>query len=502
MHEELSNKKWGSSTTISILSIFLLFGCLFIFRIQDTSITEQFHVTKSKRRHTNSPAKFPLQCTNKTIAKTCKVNYPQAYEPHESSDTVCPDYFRWIHEDLRPWKDTWISRDTLERARNYSNFRLVIVNGRAYLEKMVPAYQTRDLFTIWGIVQLLRLYPGKVPDLEFMFGCGDIPMIKKSDYEGPNTTSLPPPVLFQYCGRDSAVAVVFPDWAFWGWPEVNIKGWERMLEGIIKGSKRMKWKKRAPYAFWKGNPDVSPNRKDLMTCNLSKQHDWDARLYSQKWVEETKQGFKNSKLEEQCKHRYKIYVEGRGWSVSNKYIIACDSMTLLVKPTYYDFFMRSLVPMKHYWPISKQNKCKSIKFAVQWGNKHPSQAQAIGNSGRKFVKENLKMENVYAYMFHLLKEYAKLQRFKPRIPQGAEELCSESMACSFDGVQRNLMEDSMVISPSDKGPCVMPPPYDPPALQSFIQMKENITTQVLNLQNGYWKNKNKKQYLSSLNFKY
>ncbi|KAL8135944.1 hypothetical protein AgCh_010531 [Apium graveolens] len=54
--------------------------------------------------------------------------------------------------------------------------------------------------------------------------------------------------------------------------------------------------------------------------------------------------------------RYKIYIEGHAWSVSEKYILAFDSITLLVKPDYYDFFVRSLKPLEHhYWPI---NKCK------------------------------------------------------------------------------------------------------------------------------------------------
>lgn len=66
--------------------------------------------------------------------------------------------------------------------------------------------------------------------------------------------------------------------------------------------------------------------------------------------------------------RYKIYIEGNAWSVSEKYILSCDSMTLLVKPEYYDFFIRSMVPMKHYWPIRPKNKCGDLKFAVEWGN--------------------------------------------------------------------------------------------------------------------------------------
>lgn len=68
--------------------------------------------------------------------------------------------------------------------------------------------------------------------------------------------------------------------------------------------------------------------------------------------------------------RYKIYIEGSAWSVSEKNILACDSVTLLVKPHYYDFFTRSLVPSRHYWPVKDDDKCRSIKFAVDWGNSH------------------------------------------------------------------------------------------------------------------------------------
>ena len=57
--------------------------------------------------------------------------------------------------------------------------------------------------------------------------------------------------------------------------------------------------------------------------------------------------------------------------MSEKYILACDSMTLFIEPTYYDFFTRSMVPMKHYWPISIESICKEIEDAVDWGNTNP-----------------------------------------------------------------------------------------------------------------------------------
>ncbi|RXH90955.1 hypothetical protein DVH24_006900 [Malus domestica] len=104
---------------------------------------------------------------------------------------------------------------------------------------------------------------------------------------------------------------------------------------------------REPYAYWKGNPFVADTRKDLtQKCNVSETQDWNARLFIQ------------------------IYIEGYAWSMSEKYILACDLVTLLVKPKYYDFFTRSLQPVHHYCPRRHENKCRSIKFVVDWGNNH------------------------------------------------------------------------------------------------------------------------------------
>jgi len=69
-------------------------------------------------------------------------------------------------------------------------------------------FQTRDVFTQWGILQLLRRYPGRVPDLDLMFDCEDRPVVGSSDQ--------PPPPLFRYCGSEATLDIPFPDWSFWG----------------------------------------------------------------------------------------------------------------------------------------------------------------------------------------------------------------------------------------------------------------------------------------------
>ncbi|CAN0902763.1 O-glucosyltransferase rumi homolog [Linum grandiflorum] len=428
----------------------------------------------------------PLNCTALNHTGTCPTNYltPGGSEGVESPPSTCPEYFRWIHEDLRPWARTGITRETMESAKRTANFKLVIVNGRAYVEKYQKAFQTRDVFTIWGILQLLRKYPGKVPDLELMFDCVDWPVIKSADYDKPDAAAPPP--LFRYCGDDQTLDVVFPDWSFWGWPEVNIKPWEKLQSELREGNQRTRWMDREPYAYWKGNPTVAETRMDLMKCNVSDEHDWKARVFAQDWIKESQQGYKQSDLASQCVHRYKIYIEGSAWSVSQKYIMACDSVTLIVKPHYYDFFTRSLVPVHHYWPIQEHDKCKSIKFAVEWGNSHKRKAQEIGKAASSLIQDELKMDYVYDYMLHLLTEYSKLLTFKPVIPRGAVELCAEEMACKADGLEKKFMMESLVKGPSETSPCSMPPPYDPPSLGSILRRNSNSIKQVALWEKGYY----------------
>ncbi|KAJ6804394.1 protein O-glucosyltransferase 1-like isoform X2 [Iris pallida] len=135
------------------------------------------------------------------------------------------------------------------------------------------------------------------------------------------------------------------------------------------------------------------------------------------------------------------------------------------------------MPVHHYWPIRDDNKCRSIKFAVDWGNSHKQKAQAIGKEASSFIQEKLNMDHVYDYMFHLLSEYAKLLRYKPTIPAKAVELCSESMVCPAEGLERKFMMESMVKAPHSSKPCSLPPPYSPVELRA-VQRKANSIKQV------------------------
>lgn len=110
--------------------------------------------------------------------------------------------------------------------------------------------------------------------------------------------------------------------------------------------------------------------------------------------------------------------------------------------------------------------------------KNCSQAHQIGKKASKFIQQELSMDYIYDYMFHLLTEYAKLLRFKPTKPPEAVEVCPESLACQAVGREKKFMEDSMVKSANVAGPCNLPPPFSPEEFRELHQRKEKSMNQV------------------------
>lgn len=84
------------------------------------------------------------------------------------------------------------------------------------------------------------------------------------------------------------------------------------------------------------------------------------------------------------------------------------------------------------------------------------QAQAIGKRGQDFM-ENINMDRVYDYMFHLITEYSKLQDFKPVPPPSAMEVCTESLLCLADDKKQKQFLERTTAYPSPISPCTLQP---------------------------------------------
>ena len=113
----------------------------------------------------------------------------------------------------------------------------------------------------------------------------------------------------------------------------------------------------------------------------------------------------------------------------------------------------------------------------------------MGKAASDFIQQELKMDYVYDYMFHLLTEYASLLNFEPQVPKGAVEVCSQSMACSAKGTAKMFMMESLVKEPSSTSPCIIPP--DEPELLRNIQKRNvNLIRLVEKWEDKYWESTN------------
>ncbi|KAH9604102.1 hypothetical protein KSS87_010442 [Heliosperma pusillum] len=371
-----------SVATASFLLFFLFLCTLVLTRWSDISTLASnsvpFAFSMFSKPYNAYPKRdqYLLNCTSSNMTLICPSNYPPPTTNLDSftSNETCPEYFKWIHEDLSTWKEQGITKELVESLQKEAHFRLTIVNGTAYVKQYQKAFQTRDVYTLWGILQLLKLYPGRLPDLDLMFQCHDQASIKRDKYKGGGA-----PPQFHYCADDSTLDIVFPDWSFWGWPELSIKPWVPLVKDLEDGNKIKEWNAREHFSFWKGNLKTGA-RKRLAQCN-------------------------------------------------------------------------------------------SIE---EWGAQLIDQAQEIGREGSDYISNKIKMEHVYDYMFHVLNEYGKLFKYKPTVPEGAEELCSERFACSPPGLETKYKADTTVTSPSKRAPCALPLPYDRDTLQSIRDRNAKI----------------------------
>lgn len=133
-------KSLSRFTAVLVLPVVLIVGALVYARFLETP--EVFSVVSSNepiltnKAYDETPKKplnqidetpkktlnqieIPLNCSGHNLTGTCPTNNNQILTNNQdhSSTSTCPDYFRWIHEDLRPWAHTGVTKEAIEKAQ-------------------------------------------------------------------------------------------------------------------------------------------------------------------------------------------------------------------------------------------------------------------------------------------------------------------------------------------------------------------------------------------------
>ncbi|GAB4824253.1 hypothetical protein N2152v2_011299 [Parachlorella kessleri] len=419
-----------------------------------------------------------------------------------SSGTERSWYLPWIHKDLARWRHGGIGiskamvdkaharvRDCTAWSQQPFWIRFQVVDGKLYVEHWdapqghYPAElgrgwvsaKARLPYAILALMDVLREFPGEIPDLDAVLGLQDSPCIV---LEG-NDSQQPAPPAFGFTGAPWAADLPFPDFTYYG-HEVGLGledekgqwlfGWDAQLDHYIHKWSSPLWD-RIPRLVWRGRTTGMRDqpRKYFAVCphELRQQNDsGSAHLFNTPGSGGLAMGEGHIHLDTMCQYMYQAYLEAAAYSSNLKQKLACRSVVLTPYIQHYEFWSRELRPGKHYLLVTtagNDTECtraaKTMKainaymFGSEtsrsllagaakntssnsssssssmgadgkarsgtaakaqqypWGSELTP--QQIADEGRKFLEAHVRMRDVKLYLRDMLREYAQLLDFQP-----------------------------------------------------------------------------------------
>ena len=301
----------------------------------------------------------------------------------EQCDSAFPDLWYEIDRSVNVWKHN-ISRqitanDTSLEWRDEGAFRALIHRNQLRI------LETKGIFDLEGSQfperavavwsQIHRALLGataageKLPSIEFSVSVDDRPNTPEEDPEDKHTLWA---FSREYKNPAHDRAFVMPDFNFWSWrgvagsfTEMRARG--KDLDEYIPD--------KIPKAVWRGavwtNPEV---RGPLL--KVTKNKSW-ADVFEFDWM--TRENF--IPMEDFCRYAFLVHTEGRSWSGRLKYLLNCDSVTVIHEREWTAHYYSLLVPdgPKQNFVPAKRN-FSDLKKKIQYYLNHQDEAQLIADN--------------------------------------------------------------------------------------------------------------------------
>ena len=269
---------------------------------------------------------------------------------------------------------------TMEQVVNTRLTRIQIVNEKLYLLSSEQIVGRRQAHTISLLLDLLKIYKGRVPDVDFLLSTVDKP---------PNENlNIAPVFTFNKYKNENTLAIPF-----------KIHGMQDVF-ALSVGSydSTYKFENKMPKAVWRGN-DNGQIRKDI--------YKW-TRKHSEIDYEFTSTNYMSMSKQEHL-YKYILDVDGFAWSSRFIQLLNMDMVIVKQESTMTDF-CNEMIPESMYLTFSNEsNLVNAIQFLIQKGDEY---ALNMINQRRTFAKRYCSKDAQMMYMFTLLNMYANLQRFK------------------------------------------------------------------------------------------
>ncbi|KAK2077103.1 hypothetical protein QBZ16_004737 [Prototheca wickerhamii] len=233
-------------------------------------------VQVAKNSHAYLRPKF-LGHSEATFGANVSAGYSEYIAQHaEELKTQKTFMHEFIESDLAPWKDSGITLEALEEAENMYDIcdgdilRFQIISGRLYVYHVTSrglgwypsqlgeghlAARGRVPHTMLMLLDVLRLFPGQIPDLDAVMQLGDFNCVERN----ASRRGAPVP-MFGYSTSEDYHDLVLPDFTYYGheydylmdpWGNPVI-GWDAQREVLMRKYEGVPLSSRLPQALWRG----------------------------------------------------------------------------------------------------------------------------------------------------------------------------------------------------------------------------------------------------------
>lgn len=305
--------------------------------------------------------------------------------------------------------DKTMENEFLEKGRNFL-LRVQVEQGKTqftYHPSRAKDFRTCIMIKIFE--RLAKQYP--LPNLDFIVSLHD--SIDKED--------LPAPIFaFAKDSTHSKKIILIPDFE-------TFDCGKGLIREMKHASKAHPWKTKKNQAIWRGatsggivtfaNFSTFP-RSQLVATSLKHPDLIDARLILRDQCIPPQEILDNCKdyfggflsISDHMPYKYQILIDGNSCAYARAYWqLFSNSVIFKQNSPNIQWYYGALKPYTHYIPV--QSNFADLPEKIEWAKAHDLEAKRIQNTAQRFARNNLIAPKMSLYLYLLLREYAKYQKF-------------------------------------------------------------------------------------------
>jgi hypothetical protein len=305
--------------------------------------------------------------------------------------------------------------------QRFTFFRYLIIDSKIY--RFYPKNEEIDFHVLdfeKAILTLSKIV--KLPNLDFIYCDLDglpFDLVNEDFYKTTNQV----PILCHAKIKDCENLILIPDHNSLSYE------WKKLFYEVLKENQEISWDKKLNKAFWRGGS----NDQEYTCDNFEKKPRVIISKLSQKYFDLLDAGITRSwffqledllrennlikehfSVKKHLEYKYLPVLDGCMCTYPGyQWRLLSNSICFKQQSNQIQWFYLALKPYEEYIPI--KNDMSDLLEKISWAQKNDDKCKKIAKNATDFALNNLSMEDMYVYLFEVLKKYSKYQNFDKKV---------------------------------------------------------------------------------------